>query len=53
MEADHPVRVIWQVVCRLELGRFYAAIKAREGLVGRDATDPRLLIALWLYLDGG
>ena len=49
VEADHPARVIWRVVCGLELGRFYAAIKAREGLVGRDATDPRLLIALWLY----
>src|SRR5208282_3557352 len=24
-------------------------IKAREGLAGRDATDPRLLVALWLY----
>jgi transposase len=37
------------VVCRLDLGGFYAAIKAREGEVGRDTTDPRLLVALWLY----
>ena len=49
IEADHPVRVIWQVVCRLDLSRFYQAIKAREGEVGRDTTDPRLLVALWLY----
>jgi transposase len=47
--ADHPVRVIWQVVASLDLGRFYQAIKAREGHVGRDSTDPRLLVALWLY----
>ena len=24
-------------------------IKAREGVAGRDATDPKLLVALWLY----
>jgi transposase len=50
--ADHPVRVIWQVVCRLDadgaLAPFYEPIKAREGVCGRDATDPKLLFALWL-----
>jgi transposase len=49
VEADHPVRVVWQVVCGLDLGRFYEAIKARDGVGGRDATDPRLLVALWLW----
>ena len=45
----HPVRVIWDVVGRLDLAAFYAPIRARAGVVGRDATDPRLLVALWLY----
>ena len=49
---DHPVRVIWQVVCRLDadgaLAPFYEPIRAREGVCGRDATDPRLLVSLWL-----
>jgi transposase len=49
VDADHPVRVVWAVVCRLDLGGFYAAIRARDGAPGRDATDPRLLVALWLY----
>jgi len=49
VEAEHPVRVIWQVVCRLDLSRFHEPIKAREGTRGRDANDPRLLVALWLY----
>src|SRR5437868_1090083 len=49
VEGDHPVRVIWQAVCRLDLSRFYEPIKAREGEAGRDSTDPRLLVALWLY----
>jgi transposase len=41
--------VIWQVVCQLDLSRFYQPIKARDGQAGRDTTDPRLLVALWLY----
>ena len=46
---SHPVRVIWAVTEKLQLSGFYASIRAREGVVGRDATDPRLLVALWLY----
>lgn len=49
VDADHPVRLIWRVVCGLDLSRFYEPIKAREGEVGRDSTDPRLQVALWLY----
>src|ERR687895_316810 len=45
---DHPVRVVWQVVCRLDLSAFHEPIRARAGVCGRDATDPRLLVALWL-----
>ena len=33
----------------LELSRFCAPIKARENTPGRDATDPRVLLGLWLY----
>jgi transposase len=46
---EHRVRAIWDFVCRLELGRFYAQIRARGSEPGRDATDPRLLLTLWLY----
>lgn len=46
---DHPVRTIWAVVQRLELSAFYAVIEARGSEPGRAATDPRLLVALWLY----
>lgn len=49
VDQDHPVRLIWQVVCTLDLSRFHEPIKAREGTIGRDSTDPRLLVALWLY----
>jgi transposase len=37
------------VVETLEVSGFCEPIKAREGMAGRDATDPRLLMALWLY----
>jgi len=45
----HPARVVWAVVQTLELSGFYEPIKARAGVVGRDATDPHLLVSLWLY----
>jgi transposase len=45
----HPVRQIAEVVEHLELSAFCQPIKAREGVAGRDATDPKLLVALWLY----
>lgn len=47
--ADHPVRAIWALVCRLDLSAFYAPIKAVLGSPGHPATDPRVLVALWLY----
>jgi len=49
IEADHPARAIWELVGRLDLSRYYAAIAAVEGRAGRDHTDPQVLISLWLY----
>jgi transposase len=46
---EHPARAIWRVLEGMELRRFYQSIRAREGSAGRDATDPRMLLALWLY----
>jgi transposase len=47
LEANHPARMVWAAVCRLDVGPWLSEIKAVERHVGRDATDPRLLIALW------
>jgi transposase len=47
--ADHKVRMVAAVVEGLEMVEFCKPIQAREGVAGRDATDPRLLVALWLY----
>ncbi|MGZ7058090.1 MAG: transposase [Candidatus Angelobacter sp.] len=47
--AQHPVRMVMALLETLDLGRFSESIQAREGVAGRDATDPRLLVGLWLY----
>lgn len=45
----HRARAIWALVERLDLSAFYAPIKARGSWAGRDATDPQVLLAIWLY----
>ena len=47
--AEHAVRMVAAVVAKLDLSRFAEPIQAREGVAGRDATDPELLVGLWLY----
>lgn len=49
VDDDHCVRAIWEVTGRLELRRYHEQIAAVEGSAGREHTDPRLLISLWLY----
>jgi transposase len=46
---DHPVRAVLSFVEGLDLGWFYDRIKARGETPGRPATDPRILLGLWLY----
>lgn len=46
---DHPARLLASAVEYLDLSRFYEPIKARETSPGRAATDPKLLVSLWLY----
>lgn len=49
LDPEHRVRSVWQYVESLDLSELYASIKAVEGHVGRDAIDPRILFALWLF----
>jgi transposase len=46
---DHRARLVWAFVEGLDLSAFYARIKARDDVAGRPATDPRVLLAVWLY----
>lgn len=46
---DHRVRVVWAYVDSLDLSPLYQKIQAVEGRAGRDAVDPKILMALWLF----
>ena len=46
---DHEVRAIWEFVGRTDLSGYYEEIEAVEGEAGRSATDPQLLVSLWIY----
>jgi transposase len=49
LEPDHPARSVWRFVEGFDLSLLYDRIRAREHTAGRPPTDPRVLIALWLY----
>jgi transposase len=49
LAAEHTARVVWQLVEGLDLAVLYQQIEAVEGSAGRNASDPRVLFALWLY----
>lgn len=45
---DHPARAIWDLLERVDLGRFYARIRAVVDEPGRPASDPKVLLGLWI-----
>jgi transposase len=45
---DHPARAIWDMLERLDVTPFYASVRAFLDGPGRPATDPQVLLALWL-----
>ncbi|MBI1898115.1 MAG: IS1182 family transposase [Acidobacteria bacterium] len=51
---EHQARMVWSYVEQLDLAPLLQGVQAVAGQPGRDANDPRLLLALWLYatLDG-
>jgi transposase len=46
---EHRARLVWSFVAGLDLSEFYARIKARDDTAGRPASDPAVLLAVWLY----
>lgn len=49
LPADHQARIIWACLERLDLSGFYASVKAVTNRPGRPASDPQVLLALWLF----
>jgi transposase len=47
--ADHQVRAIAAVVDKLDLRGLYAEVRARGENAGAPATDPKILLGLWVY----
>jgi len=45
----HRARALWAFVERLDLDGLYDPIKARGDAAGRPATDPKILLAPWLF----
>lgn len=46
---DHRVRQVWAYVETLDLTPLYGKIRALPGSSGRNAVDPRILLALWMF----
>ena len=48
--ADHRARVVWRYVDSLDLSPFYSISRqSRVRPGGRDAVDPKIRIALWMF----
>ncbi len=48
LAADHPARAIWALLERLDLTAFYAKVRVALAGPGRAASDPQVLLGLWL-----
>ena len=49
LDDDHDARLVWDLVETWNLTQFLETIRSRGEQPGRAATDPKLLVALWLY----
>lgn len=49
LDADHLARTVWAIVRQWDLSAFLKVVWARGEVPGRAATDPMILISLWLY----
>lgn len=45
---DHRARLLWDLTGKLDLAKFYEPIRARGRAPGIAATDPRILLTLWV-----
>ena len=49
LPAAHSARLVWDATARLDVTAFYAPLGVVAGGPGHAATDPQILVALWLY----
>ena len=46
---DHLAKDVWRYVEKLDLSIILNKIQATEGVAGRPAIDPKILLTLWLF----
>ena len=46
---DHEARTVWDFVCQADLSALLQEVRSVQRGPGRDATDPRIPLAVWLY----
>jgi transposase len=49
LDPEHRARVVWDFVQTLDLSALHGRIKAAGEAPGRPASDPAVLLAVWLY----
>ncbi len=49
LAGDHRAREVWDYVEGLDLSSFYGRVQTTVQGSGRPATDPAILVSLWLY----
>ncbi|HEY6544447.1 MAG TPA: IS1182 family transposase [Dokdonella sp.] len=49
LSPEHPARVLWSVLSRMDLSAFLDDARAVEGGSGRPTSSPRMLLTLWTY----
>jgi len=49
LAADHEARAVWGLIDSMDLEAFYADIRAVVEHPGQPASDPEVLLALWVY----
>ncbi len=54
LPADHRARRVWDFVERINISSLLKPIRSFDGARGAPATDPKILLALWLFatIDG-
>lgn len=49
LDPEHPARVLWQALGKMDLSAFLDAARAVEGAAGRPTHSPRMMLTLWTY----
>lgn len=49
LPAEHEARIVWKYVTEMDVSPLLVQIKSVQHNAGHPMTDPRILIALWMY----